>query len=72
MFCRVIPVVLDPDKLVIQPVLIHGDLWVRASELCGKNQPPSHIFQSGNTGEDQNGQPVIYDPSSMFAHNEFE
>ncbi|KAF9786185.1 Fructosamine/Ketosamine-3-kinase [Thelephora terrestris] len=51
---RVIPVLLDPDRLVVQPVLIHGDLW------------------SGNTGEDQNGQPVIYDPSSMFAHNEFD
>ena len=23
-------------------------------------------------GEDHEGQPVIYDPSSMFAHNEFE
>ena len=25
---RVIPVLLNPEKLVIQPVLIHGDLWV--------------------------------------------
>lgn len=26
---RVIPKLLDPDRLVIQPVIIHGDLWVR-------------------------------------------
>jgi len=51
---RVIPALLDPDRLTIQPVIIHGDLW------------------SGNMGEDRNGQPVIYDPSSMFAHNEFD
>ena len=28
-FSRVIPVLLDPDRLTIQPVIIHGDLWVR-------------------------------------------
>ena len=37
-----------------------------------KIQTHSWLRQSGNTGEDQNGEPVIYDPSSMFAHNEFE
>ncbi|KAI0654252.1 fructosamine kinase PKL/CAK/FruK [Cubamyces menziesii] len=48
---RVIPFLLEP--LVIQPVLLHGDLW------------------SGNTGIDRStGEPVIYDPSSYFGHNE--
>ncbi|KZT02459.1 fructosamine kinase PKL/CAK/FruK [Laetiporus sulphureus 93-53] len=48
---RVIPALLGP--LVIQPVLLHGDLW------------------SGNTGTDRKtGQPVIFDPSSYFGHNE--
>ncbi|KAI8981390.1 fructosamine kinase PKL/CAK/FruK [Trametes punicea] len=48
---RVIPALLEP--LVIQPVLLHGDLW------------------SGNTGIDQStGEPVIFDPSSYFGHNE--
>ena len=31
LFFRVIPALLDPDTLVIQPVIIHGDLWVRTS-----------------------------------------
>ncbi|EEB98414.1 hypothetical protein MPER_02080, partial [Moniliophthora perniciosa FA553] len=40
-------------SLVIQPVLLHGDLW------------------SGNAGTDSStGQPVIYDPSSYYGHNE--
>ncbi|EMD41899.1 hypothetical protein CERSUDRAFT_110451 [Gelatoporia subvermispora B] len=48
---RVIPALLRP--LVIQPVLLHGDLW------------------SGNTGTDRRtGEPVIFDPSSYFGHNE--
>ncbi|CCM04440.1 uncharacterized protein FIBRA_06620 [Fibroporia radiculosa] len=48
---RVIPALLG--SLVIQPVLLHGDLW------------------SGNTGTDRKtGQPVIFDPSSYFGHNE--
>ncbi|KAI0082094.1 Ketosamine-3-kinase [Panus rudis PR-1116 ss-1] len=48
---RVIPALLG--KLVIQPVLLHGDLW------------------SGNTGTDRKtGQPIIFDPSSYFGHNE--
>ncbi|PCH33990.1 Ketosamine-3-kinase [Wolfiporia cocos MD-104 SS10] len=48
---RVIPALLRP--LVIQPVLLHGDLW------------------SGNTGTDRKtGQPIIFDPSSYFGHNE--
>jgi len=29
---RVIPKLLDPERLVIQPVIIHGDLWVRNAE----------------------------------------
>ncbi|EKM61331.1 uncharacterized protein PHACADRAFT_134866 [Phanerochaete carnosa HHB-10118-sp] len=48
---RVIPALLN--SLVIQPVLLHGDLW------------------SGNTGTDEDtGEPVIFDPSSYFGHNE--
>ncbi|KAI0830478.1 fructosamine kinase PKL/CAK/FruK [Trametes gibbosa] len=48
---RVIPALLDP--LIIEPVLLHGDLW------------------SGNTGVDRStGEPVIFDPSSYFGHNE--
>ncbi|KAI0785020.1 fructosamine kinase PKL/CAK/FruK [Abortiporus biennis] len=48
---RVIPGLLH--DLVIQPVLLHGDLW------------------SGNTGTDRTtGEPVIFDPSSYFGHNE--
>ncbi|KAI0964055.1 hypothetical protein AcW1_000966 [Taiwanofungus camphoratus] len=48
---RVIPALLGP--LVVQPVLLHGDLW------------------SGNIGTDRKtGQPVIYDPSSYYGHNE--
>ena len=39
---RVIPVLLDPERLVIQPVLIHGDLWVRMPNL--RNNPNSCIF----------------------------
>ena len=31
-FFRAIPKLLDPDRLVIQPVIIHGDLWVRNSK----------------------------------------
>ncbi|KAJ3531510.1 hypothetical protein NM688_g7564 [Phlebia brevispora] len=51
---RVIPALLGP--LVIQPVLLHGDLWVE---------------QSGNVGTDsKSGEPVIFDPSSYFGHNE--
>jgi len=30
---RVIPALLDPDKLVVQPVIIHGDLWVRTLNI---------------------------------------
>ncbi|KAI0719953.1 fructosamine kinase PKL/CAK/FruK [Cerioporus squamosus] len=48
---RVIPELLG--SLVIQPVLLHGDLW------------------SGNTGIDRSThEPVIFDPSSYFGHNE--
>ncbi|OCH86057.1 Ketosamine-3-kinase [Obba rivulosa] len=48
---RVMPALLRP--LVIQPVLLHGDLW------------------SGNTGTDRKtGEPVIFDPASLFGHNE--
>ncbi|KAI0347764.1 Ketosamine-3-kinase [Trametopsis cervina] len=48
---RVIPALLGP--LIIQPVLLHGDLW------------------SGNTGTDlSSGEPVIFDPSAYFGHNE--
>ncbi|KDQ63293.1 hypothetical protein JAAARDRAFT_29311 [Jaapia argillacea MUCL 33604] len=48
---RVIPYLLRP--LVIQPVLLHGDLW------------------SGNAGVDRGtGEPVIFDPSSYYGHNE--
>ncbi|CAL1694979.1 unnamed protein product [Somion occarium] len=48
---RIIPTLLG--KLVIQPVLLHGDLW------------------SGNIGTDRKtGEPVIFDPSSYFGHNE--
>ena len=72
-FFRVIPTLLDPDKLVIQPVIIHGDLWVRDERRVYTTiRTHSHACQSGNMGEDNNGQPIIYDPSSMFAHNEFE
>ncbi|KAI0756838.1 fructosamine kinase PKL/CAK/FruK [Daedaleopsis nitida] len=48
---QVIPSLLG--SLVVQPVLLHGDLW------------------SGNTGIDRATQePVIFDPSSYFGHNE--
>ena len=41
-FCRVIPVLLDPDRLVVQPVLIHGDLWVRISTGDTRSFNPTH------------------------------
>ncbi|KAI0094296.1 fructosamine kinase PKL/CAK/FruK [Irpex rosettiformis] len=48
---RVIPALLG--SVVIEPVLLHGDLW------------------SGNVGVDTDtGEPVIYDPSAYFGHNE--
>lgn len=70
MVCRVIPALLGP--LVIQPVLLHGDLWVRAMHILPKIIL-DFSFQSGNTGTDVGtGEPVIFDPSSYFGHNEAE
>jgi protein-ribulosamine 3-kinase len=40
-FFRVIPKLLDPERLVIQPVIIHGDLWVRTLRL--HNNPNSNV-----------------------------
>jgi len=47
---EVIPRLLGP--LVIQPVLLHGDLW------------------SGNIGQSEDGDPVVFDPASYYGHNE--
>ena len=42
-FFRVIPALLDPDELVIQPVIIHGDLWVRVAEAAQQFKP-THMY----------------------------
>ncbi|KAJ7225281.1 fructosamine kinase PKL/CAK/FruK [Mycena pura] len=49
---EVIPRLLGARPLVIQPVLLHGDLW------------------SGNIGQSEDGDPVIFDPASYYGHNE--
>lgn len=63
---------LDPDRLQMCPALIHGDLVVRALKPYETFKPPSQRFQKGNTGQYKDGQPVIYNPASWYAHNEFE
>lgn len=66
---RVIPKLLGPLK--VEPVLCHGDLWVCACSVrCGRHG--AHASQSGNTGTADDGQPVIFDPSSYYGHNESE
>ena len=63
---------IDPDNLVIQPVLLHGDLWVRGI-IEGKKYSTYSTSQSGNAGVDQRTQkPVIFDPASYYGHNEAE
>lgn len=42
---RVIPVLLDPDRLVVQPVLIHGDLWVRMPKLHKGSNQLTHVSE---------------------------
>ncbi len=69
---RVIPELLGP--LIIQPVLLHGDLWVGDySQRNPYKMLLTVVPQSGNTGIDRSTQePVIFDPSSYFGHNEAE
>ncbi len=67
---RVISALLGP--LQVKPVLLHGDLWVLL--LIHKFWLLELITtQSGNTGTDATtGEPVIFDPSSLYGHNEAE
>jgi protein-ribulosamine 3-kinase len=68
---RVIPALLG--SLVIEPVLLHGDLWVRQLSFCLPKWLIISFYKSGNMGTDiDSGRPVIFDPSSYFGHNEAE
>ncbi|KAL3421330.1 Ketosamine-3-kinase [Phlyctema vagabunda] len=49
----------SPDGGKIVPVVVHGDLW-------------SGNHGTGKIGTDENVEEVVYDPSSCYAHAEFE
>ena len=55
---KVIPQLLEPlqaNGRVLEPSLVHGDLW------------------KGNVATNQSsGQPVVFDASAFYAHNEYE
>ncbi|RUS14949.1 Fructosamine kinase-domain-containing protein [Endogone sp. FLAS-F59071] len=80
---KVVPMVIG-CLTDIKPVLLHGDLCeshvgtfdigVNVNILILKNaHNHAHWIGSGNWGVDGNtGQPVIYDPSSYYGHNEME
>ncbi|KAH9968595.1 Fructosamine kinase-domain-containing protein [Russula dissimulans] len=66
---KVIPALLGP--LQIKPVLLHGDLWVLSCKNACVESSTLTRSQSGNTGTDTTtGEPVIFDPSSLYGHNE--
>ena len=53
-------------------MLLHGDLWVSGKRTLSS---PGSLgkAQAGNTGTDNlTGEPIIFDPSSYFGHNESE
>jgi fructosamine-3-kinase len=66
---RVIPALLRP--LRIRPVLLHGGLWVR--RISTRDILIPMTIQSGNAGTDTTtGEPVIFDASCVYGHNEAE
>jgi protein-ribulosamine 3-kinase len=65
----VIPKVLG--KLDIQPVLLHGDLWVCNGSSHLLTTRTQSVSQSGNVGT-LNRRAAIFDAASYFGHNEAE
>lgn len=73
---EVVPRLLGDDHLgfdkagngkPVTPVIVHGDLWsgnVGVGKICR--------VSSGQFDEEEVVGDVVYDPSSCYAHNEFE
>ncbi|KAL2214152.1 fructosamine kinase [Sarocladium strictum] len=57
---KVVPRLLGDDHVQgIKPVLIHGDLW-------------SGNHSRGRMGDDEGVEEVVYDPSAVYGHSEYE
>lgn len=68
---HVIPRLLKPlqeDGRVLQPCLVHGDLWHENIGLREGTGEDADEDDSENGGQ----QPVVYDPSMFYGHNEYE
>ena len=50
----------------IKPVVVHGDLW------SGNKSKGSFVGRSGNPNEADPIEDVVFDPSAVYAHNEYE
>jgi protein-ribulosamine 3-kinase len=69
LFEKVIPRLLRPLETggrSIKPTLVHGDLW------CGNIAVATGVRADGSRSRLAPGDPVIYDASAFYAHNEYE